>query len=41
LTRQAARELSPYGIRVYAVENIRGKIIETVFALLDLQVEEQ
>ncbi|HEY9526603.1 MAG TPA: SDR family NAD(P)-dependent oxidoreductase [Anaerolineales bacterium] len=40
-TRQAARELSPYGIRVYAVENIQGKIVETVFALLELQVEEQ
>jgi NAD(P)-dependent dehydrogenase (short-subunit alcohol dehydrogenase family) len=40
-TRQAARELSPYGIRVYAVETIQGKIVETVFALLELQVEEQ
>jgi NAD(P)-dependent dehydrogenase (short-subunit alcohol dehydrogenase family) len=40
-TRQAAQELSPYGIRVCAVENVRGKIVETVFALLDLQMEEQ
>ncbi len=39
-TRQAARELSAYGIRVYAVENIREKIAERVFALLDRQVEE-
>ncbi len=40
-TRQAARELAPHGIRVYAVENIQGKIVETVFTLLDRQVEEQ
>jgi len=40
-TRQAARELTPYGIQVYAVENVQGKIIETVFALLDLQMEER
>src|SRR5690349_2266644 len=40
-TRQAARELNPHGIQVYAVENIQGKIVETVFALLDRQVEEQ
>src|SRR5215207_2050775 len=40
-TRQAAQELRPYGIRVYAVENVRVKIVETVFALLDLQMEEQ
>jgi len=40
-TRQAARELNPHGIRVYAVENIQKKIVETVFTLLDLRVEEQ
>ena len=40
-THQAARELGPHGIRVYAVENVQGKIVETVFTLLDLQVEEQ
>src|SRR5829696_703828 len=32
-TRQAARELSPYDIQVYAVENVQGKIVETIFAL--------
>ena len=36
LTHQAARELSPYGIEVYAVESVPEKIIENVFALLDL-----
>jgi len=41
LTRQAARELSPYGIQVYAVENVSEKIVENVFALLDLQMEER
>ena len=41
LTRQAARELRPYGIQVYAVENVQGKIVETVFNLLDLQTEER
>jgi NAD(P)-dependent dehydrogenase (short-subunit alcohol dehydrogenase family) len=40
-TRQAARELSPYGIQVYPVWNVQGKIIETVFALLGLQMEER
>ena len=34
-TRQAARELSLYGIRVYAVESARDKIVERVFALLN------
>ena len=33
-TRQAAQELSPYGIRVYAVETGAG-ILERVFALLE------
>jgi NAD(P)-dependent dehydrogenase (short-subunit alcohol dehydrogenase family) len=36
LTHQAARELSPYGVRVYAIENVSEKIVERVFALLDL-----
>ena len=40
LTRQAAREFAPYGIKVYSVENIQEKIIERVFALPDLQKEE-
>lgn len=40
-TRQAARELNPYGIRVHSVKNIQRKIVETVFALLDLQMEER
>jgi len=34
-TQQAARELSPYGIRVCAVENHPEKIVESVFALFD------
>ena len=34
LSLEAARELSPYGIRVYAVENRGDKIVEDVFALL-------
>lgn len=38
--RQAARELSPYGVRVLAVQNVPEKIQQTVFGLLDLQVEE-
>jgi NAD(P)-dependent dehydrogenase (short-subunit alcohol dehydrogenase family) len=38
-TRQAARELSPYGIQVHPVWNVQGEIIEAVFALLDLQME--
>ena len=40
-TRQAARELSPYGIQVFAVENVPGKIVETIFALLDRHLEER
>jgi len=32
---QAARELSPHGIRVYAVENTRDTIVERVFSILD------
>ena len=38
-TRQAAHELSPYGIRVYAVEDAGDKIVERVFALLDQKEE--
>jgi NAD(P)-dependent dehydrogenase (short-subunit alcohol dehydrogenase family) len=34
-TQQAARELSPYGVRVYAVESDREQIVERVFALLE------
>jgi NAD(P)-dependent dehydrogenase (short-subunit alcohol dehydrogenase family) len=40
-THQAARELSPYGIRVYEVEDIHEKVVETIFALLDLQMEDR
>lgn len=41
LTRQAARELIPYGIRVYSVKNLSETVVERVFALLDLQTEER
>lgn len=41
LTQQAARELTPYNIRVYAIENIQNKIVQDVFALLNLQTEER
>jgi NAD(P)-dependent dehydrogenase (short-subunit alcohol dehydrogenase family) len=34
-TRQAAHELRPYGIRVFAVENHSEKIVEDVFALFE------
>jgi 3-oxoacyl-[acyl-carrier protein] reductase len=34
-THQAASELSPYGIKVYAVENDKEKIVQHIFALLD------
>lgn len=34
LTEQAGRELKPYGIRVYAVDNDRENIVGNVFALL-------
>ena len=40
-TRQAAREFSPYHIQVYSVKTAQKKIVETVFALLDLQTEER
>ena len=36
LTLEAARELNPYGIRVYAVENRGDKIVVDVFALLQI-----
>jgi NAD(P)-dependent dehydrogenase (short-subunit alcohol dehydrogenase family) len=38
-TRQAARELNPYGIYVYSAMDIPEKIVDIVFALLDLQME--
>jgi len=34
-TQQAARELSPYGIRVYAVQNTQATIIATILALFE------
>ena len=34
-THQAARELSPHGIRVYAIENARDTIIANVLALFE------
>jgi NAD(P)-dependent dehydrogenase (short-subunit alcohol dehydrogenase family) len=37
LALEAARELNPYGIRVYAVENRGDKIVEDVFALLQIK----
>lgn len=40
-TRAAARELAQYGIHVYAVESDSEKMVETVLALLELQVEEE
>jgi 3-oxoacyl-[acyl-carrier protein] reductase len=40
-TQQAARELSPYNIQVYSIKNVQENILETVFALLDLQKEER
>lgn len=40
-TPQAARELSPYGVRVFVVEDVSEKILENVFTLLDLQMEER
>ena len=39
LARQARRELGPYGIRVYSLENVSEKIVERVFALLNSQME--
>ena len=36
LTLEAARELDQYGIRVYAVENRGDKIVDDVFALLQI-----
>ena len=41
LTHQAAGELKPYGIDVYWVVNISERIVESVFSLLDFQVEER
>ena len=39
-TRQAARELGPYGIHVHALQNDRDQIVEKVFALLAERSEE-
>ena len=41
LTRQAARELGPHGIQVYLVKNSSETIVEDVFGLLDMQMEER
>jgi NAD(P)-dependent dehydrogenase (short-subunit alcohol dehydrogenase family) len=41
LTHAAARELDPYGIRVYSVGNTSEKIVENVLALLDLRQMEE
>jgi 3-oxoacyl-[acyl-carrier protein] reductase len=40
-TRQAGRELRPYGIHVFSVDDLPEKIVESVFVLLDLQMEER
>jgi NAD(P)-dependent dehydrogenase (short-subunit alcohol dehydrogenase family) len=40
-THQAARELAPYGVQVHAVKSSSEKIVETVFALLDVRMEEE
>jgi NAD(P)-dependent dehydrogenase (short-subunit alcohol dehydrogenase family) len=40
-TRQAAQELGPHGIHVYAIENSRDTIVEKVLAVLGLPMEEQ
>jgi NAD(P)-dependent dehydrogenase (short-subunit alcohol dehydrogenase family) len=39
-TRQAARELNPYGIQVYTVINTSENVVGTIFALLQLQTED-
>jgi NAD(P)-dependent dehydrogenase (short-subunit alcohol dehydrogenase family) len=39
-TRQAARELGPYGIHVHALKSDRDQIVEKVFALLAERSEE-
>lgn len=40
-TRQAARELNPYGIYVHAVESTTGDVVEKVFELLGGKLEEE
>jgi len=35
LTQQAAHELSPHGVRVYAVENVQATIVTSVLALFE------
>src|SRR5215212_6070922 len=39
-TRQAARELSPYGIQVYSVTSEAEKVVETILGLLDEESKE-
>lgn len=39
--RQARHELAPHGIQVHLVENVQEKIVESVFARLDLPMEER
>ena len=41
LTRQVAQEFASHGIKVYSIENTREKIVERVFALLDVQKEQR
>jgi 3-oxoacyl-[acyl-carrier protein] reductase len=41
LTRQAAHEFSPHGIQVYLVENVPATVVDSVFALLEGQVEKR
>lgn len=40
-TGQAARELSPYGVQVYTVENVSEKIVQNVLALLNVKMEKR
>jgi NAD(P)-dependent dehydrogenase (short-subunit alcohol dehydrogenase family) len=39
LSHEAKRELGPYGIDVYVVENVSEKVLEQVLALLELHLE--
>jgi 3-oxoacyl-[acyl-carrier protein] reductase len=41
LTRQTAREFAPHGIQVHLVRNVPATIVESVFALLEGQVEKR
>lgn len=40
-TLQAARELSPYGVQVHAMNSDRDTVVENVFALLSKKTEEK